>query len=175
METAVIRTLLLLTALLLPTTALAVPAGVPLWEDAATGMDQEEVLARFPEARALAPDEGDQPKRPEQGKERVRIPEVEIAGERYRAGFYFLEGALARVVLEMPRAEGMPFSRGLKLTEEVRDALTQTYGEPASKDSSGKGYMVEWRDGPTVIRLVVLTQTYKVKKFEIIYEAAPQD
>jgi hypothetical protein len=167
----VIRMVVLLLALAVPVAAAGAPAGVPLWEGAKTGMGLTRVLALFPEARRVEPAEEARATVERRGRERARIPMVEIGGDGYRARFFFKDG-LFRVVLERPSAEGLPFSKGLKLTEQVREALTAKYGEPEVRQSSNDGYMVSWRNGGTAIELVVITQTYKVKAFKIVYKPA---
>jgi len=165
------RMLVVIVALIIPATAAAVPKGVPLWEGAQTGMALQRVLALFPEARQVEPTQKDPNQIDLRGKQRARIPQLEIGGDPYEAQFFFKEG-LYRVVLEMTSAEGVPFSQGLELTRKVRGALSDKYGEPAKKQSSNDGYMVSWRNGPTAIDLVVITKSYKVKAFKIVYQPA---
>ncbi|MFA9459506.1 hypothetical protein [Thiohalorhabdus methylotrophus] len=164
------RTLILLAALLVALPATAAPAGIPLWEDAYTGMSPEEILRFFPEAQRTSPDQRAK-KGPEGGEELVRIPRVQIAGDPYRGHFYFRDGRLERVVLELIPQGEMTFSEGLKKTEKVRDALSRKYGEPTKRTSSGEGYKVDWDNGRTDIHLMVITKSYKVKQFDIVYEA----
>jgi hypothetical protein len=168
-EEFVIRILVLLVALATPMAAGAVPAGVPLWEGSQTGMKLARVLALFPKAHQVEPTQKDPTQIEQRGKQRARIPRLEIAGAPYQAQFFFKDG-LYRVVLNRTDAEGVPFSKGLKLTREVQEALAQKYGEPASKKTSGDGYLATWRNGPTAVDLVVITQSYKVKAFKIVYK-----
>ena len=145
-------------------------AATPLWEKARTGMTVNEVLQAFPDA--VRRDSSNQESRAEArrlGEERARIPQMRIQDNPYRARFLFREDGLARVVLELIHGE-MPFSQGLQLTEKVRDALSEQYGEPVDKNATGDGYRVDWRDGQRRIRLVVISQSYEIKAFEIIYE-----
>jgi hypothetical protein len=168
----VLRILLTALGLLAASAAAAVPPGIPLWERARTGMTTEQVLNAFPDAARRDPDE--QSSRAEArrlGAEKARIPRMRIQGDPYRARFLFRDGGLIRVVLEMIHGE-MPFSQGLRLTGRVREALTDQYGPPADKNATSDGYRVDWRDGRRRIRLVVISRSYEVKAFQIVYEPA---
>jgi hypothetical protein len=168
-EEFVIRIVVLLLALAIPASAAGVPAGVPLWEGSRTGMELARVLALFPKAHQVEPTQKDPTQIEQRGKQRARIPRLEIAGAPYQAQFFFKDG-LYRVVLNRIDADGVPFSQGLKLTREVEGALTEKYGDPASKQTSGDGYLATWRNGPTAIDLVVITKSYQVKAFKIVYK-----
>jgi len=168
------RALLILAVLLVPALAQAAPKGIPLWEDAYTGMSVKEILHYFPDAQRVSPKD-QRPHRPEQGTELARIPRVQIAADPYRARFYFGKAGLKRVVLELIRQGDMTFSEGLKRTQKVRDALSRKYGQPVKKTASSKGYLVDWKNGKTGIHLVVITKSYEVKQFEIVYEEAGEE
>lgn len=160
--------LLLLLALAVPT-AQAAPAGIPLWEGAKTGMSADEVLAAFPEASPVP--RGERGKRgPQRGQLRVRIDRVEVAGAPYGARFYFDRAGLARVILDRQLQGDVAFSQGLKMAGEVREALSGHYGEPAKRETSNDGYLVEWHKGDKAVRLVVITQNYKLKSFQVVFE-----
>ncbi len=168
----------ILAALLLTLAAAAhaaPPPGIPLWEGAATGMTPAEVLPAFPEAAPAPAAAGRDGRGPEGAAERVRIERVVVAGAPYRARFFFRGPGLERVILERHLEDGLPLSRGLRLAGETRAALAAKYGEPVKRETGGNGYLVEWRAGRTAVRLVVVTRSYQVKLFQVVYEAAPQD
>lgn len=162
---------LLLTMLLIGAAPVA-GAGVPLWEGARTGMTPAEVRAAFPDAETHDPSAREKARSGDLGVERVRIPRTEIAGDPYRARFFFGPDGLGRVVLQRRGVEGMRFSRGLELAHEVRRALTDVYGEPVRRQTSGSGYLAEWRDDGKAVQLVVITQGLEVRSFQIVYQAA---
>jgi hypothetical protein len=162
--------LIVLLAVSLPAAAAQVPAGIPLWEGAKTGMSAQEVLSVFPEAETVPEGQRSGKRGPQQGELRARIDRVEVAGAPYRADFYFRGAGLERIILDRLLAEDTRFSQGLKLAGEVRDALAQHYGEPVKRETSNSGYLVEWHKGDKAVRLVVITQTYKVKAFQVIFE-----
>ena len=171
-----IRTPNLLTALLLAPVlagaAAAAPAGMPLWQGAETGMTAAEVGRAFPEAEVVPENERAGERGPDQGELRVRIHRVEVAGAPYRARFYFTGSGLERVILDRQFQGEVRFSRGLKLAGRVREALSRHYGEPVERQTGSSGYLVTWRKGAKAVRLVVITKSYKVKSFQVIFEPA---
>ncbi|HKJ72007.1 MAG TPA: hypothetical protein VKA55_09680 [Gammaproteobacteria bacterium] len=175
MNRALLPLTALLLALVLPATAAAVTPGIPLWEGAKTGMSAEQVLAAFPEAHAVPRQERIGKRGPERGDLRVKIDRVEVAGAPYRGRFYFHDAGLERVVLDRILEGGMSFSQGLKAAGNVRDALSQHYGEPVKRQTGGDGYLAEWHQDQKRVRLVVVTQSYKVKGFHVIFEPLEQD
>jgi len=171
----VIRTLTLLLILALPAPAGAVTAGIPLWEGAETGMAAEEVLRVFPEATTVPKGERAGKRGPEGGELRVTIERVELGPDPYKARFYFGKDGLQRIILDRHLGGEMAFSRGLKLAGRVRDSLSEHYGEPVKRETGGDGYLVTWHEGAKRVRLVVITQSYEVKSFKVLYEPIPTD
>jgi len=171
----VTRILILLAALALPATALAAPAGIPLWEGAETGMTARQVLQVFPEATVVPEADRAGERGPEGGELAVAINRVELGPDPYEARFYFRDGGLERIILDRILEGDMRFSRGLKLAGRVRDALSEHYGEPVKRQTGGDGYLVEWHKGDKAVRLVVLTQSYEVKSFQVVYEPVADD
>lgn len=170
-----IRTLTLLLVLAVPAAAAAVPAGIPLWEGAETGMTPKQVLQAFPEASPVPKGERSGKKGPQGGELRASIERVELGGAPYGARFYFGRSGLQRIILDRHLEGDTSFSRGLKLAGEVRDALSEHFGEPVKRETGGDGYLVEWHKGGKAVRLVVITQSYEVKSFQVIYEPVPQE
>ncbi|MEF8792533.1 hypothetical protein [Thiohalorhabdus sp.] len=170
-----LRALILLLALAGPAAAAAVPAGIPLWEGAETGMTTEEVLQAFPEATPVPKGERAGKEGPAGGELRVTIERVALGPDPYAARFYFGRSGLQRVILDRHLEGDMAFSRGLKLAGRVRDAMSEHYGEPVTRETGGDGYMVTWRQDAKRVRLVVITQSYEVKSFQVVYEPRPQD
>lgn len=169
------RTLIVLLMLALPPAVLAAKPGIPLWEGAETGMSLEQVLQAFPGAAAVPREDRAGERGPQGGELKARIERVEVAGAPYGARFFFDAEGLARIVLDR-RLGGEPaFSRGLKMAGQVRDALTEHYGEPVKRQTGGEGYLAEWRKGDKRVRLVVVTQSYRVKAFQVVFEPVPEE
>jgi len=127
----------------------------PLWDGTDTGMTAEQVKEKFPTAIV--------PKDPAElyGKiaEGLRIPILTYLDEEFTVHFYFDNGALHQVTLELKKKRAHAVM--VKLAGRVAADLTKQLGDPKSKkeskDSIGGRFEVHWETPRQKVSVFVLS------------------
>ncbi|KAF1700823.1 hypothetical protein [Pseudoxanthomonas kaohsiungensis] len=159
-------------AVLLALALQAAPAGAQtLWKDARYGMSPAEVQARFPQARV--PGDADELAGGE--IEGLRLQDVDLAGHRFTAAFFFDGDALAQVTLSLraPR-EGRV---DLQVFEDVTRALVARHGAPAhagQQDEPFERRRREWEVDGTRLALVLFASGPE-SLVNVIHQVGPPD
>lgn len=156
--------------------ALACPIGSvqaqALWRDSAVGMGVEQVRERFPDA--VVPDAPDVLY--SGAKERLRIPELELAGHRFEASFFFLGGRLTQVMLGLLDAANGDVAR--QAFDAVAQTLRKEYGDELTTEST-TGLVTKsrstWRSGPTHIVLLHMVVGRADPLLNLVYQELPPD
>jgi hypothetical protein len=153
---------------------LAIPVAAQAgWQDTDWGMSAADVRAKHPDAVPNT----DRDNVDGALISSVMIPHYEIGSCSYRVNFWFQRGGgLAKVALYTPQGDRRQATGCYK---SVRDALTQTYGQPVSeKTSKPTRYTqqldVGWKDGDTAIGLHV-ADVPRAKKAFVSISYAPVD
>lgn len=136
------RALLLIVAILAGLCPLAARSEpVRLWENTYVGMSRAEVLQAVPGAvESSGPD----------GEEEARLDDVQFGGENFTAIFYFTDGRLTEVMLELDDANRLSEKELESVFRGTVAFLIEQYGEPFDVGSSDKFLIVhkaDWRDG----------------------------
>ncbi len=140
----ILRSLFVLT-LLAPAAALAAQ---PLWNGTEYGMSLEQVKAVVPQASAPV-----KPSRLYDGsQELLRLEDVELAGSKFAARFYFKDGKLAQVTLSLQ--EERKFDRVIPVFDALTEAYRAKYGPEITRQIQraklDRAY-AEWnKDGTTI-------------------------
>lgn len=141
---SILRSLFVLT-LLAPATG---TAAQPLWNGTEYGMSLEQVKAVVPQASAPA-----KPSRLYDGsQELLRLENVEVAGNKFAARFYFKDGKLAQVTLSLQ--EERKFDNVMPVFDAIIEALRAKYGQEITREIQraklNRAY-AEWnRDGTRI-------------------------
>lgn len=140
--------------ILLMLTSISTRAEV-LWGKAELGMTIDQVAAAYPEAtKPTDPD-----KYLDRGPELLRVNDLVLARNNFTAGFYFIDGRLAAVILRLATGPTMP--EATAAYKELSESLSRKYGAPVTVDEKPRAGSMEtktrnWRSGRVGVRLFLM-------------------
>lgn len=138
-----------------------------LWRDSRVGQSVEEVRAAFPDAL-----DAESPGRLHSGAlGMLVIPDVAVANLLMDANFYFLNGDLSQVTLQLPMDATSVAAHSNYTT--LREALRAKYGQELGEDVSsaiGLTKSSTWMSGPTNITLFLSTVRGAPPILSVIYQ-----
>ncbi len=154
-------------------TALPAPQAVAqvLWNGAAYGMSPAQVQARLPQSQV--PDSPDELAGGE--SEGLRMDDVELAGHRFQASFFFAGDALAQVTLSQLAAREGAVDR--QVFEDVAHALEAAHGAPLATDWRHEPFerrSQEWQVDGARIQLVLI-QAGTGSFVNVVHQVRPPD
>jgi hypothetical protein len=139
-----------------------------LWEASKAGMTVDEVQAAFPSGEKVSPSAAELTSR---DAVLYMVRNVELAGLRFDARFYFAKGNLVSVILMT--AEPQPNTIAARIAAgKLRSALTAKYGAPLNRPPQSPR-VTDWKSGTTTIVLVTTQWNLLQGSISIGYSAEP--
>lgn len=143
-----------------------------LWGGSAVGMSVEQVRQRFP--GAVAPDAPDVLY--SGATEALRVPGLELAGQRFQASFFFLDGRLAQVTLGLIDIGSQDVAE--QAFEAVSHVLREEHGAELTRERT-TGMVTKarstWRSGQTHIVLLYMVVGRADPLLNLVYQALPAE